>query len=354
LKKIAAYTIALNEEKHVERWYNSVKDADYILIADTGSTDRTVEIAKSLGINVFNISIKPWRFDDSRNAALALIPNDIDLCVSMDMDETISEGWYEKLQETEGTQISYLFNMTFKDEAEKVPLHRFVNNRIHTRHGYRWKYLMHETLVTNRLDCHIVEFCEGLEVSHHPDIEKPRSQYNQLIKDTLLEYPDDPRYLYYLAQEHLVNKEFKEFKKIAKQLLKKSLITDENRVGIYCSLYAIKRNKENEKYLLKAIFENPCRREPLILLAVAKFKQKKWDECYDYTMQALKIVKKYAGLTTGEYAWSFLPYNLLAVSEHNKNTEKSEWKTFNIDSIIAINFDLFGLAPKMSKDEVLI
>ena len=58
--KVAVYTIALNEEKHVQRWYESAKDADYLLIADTGSTDRTVEIAKSLGINVINIKIDPW------------------------------------------------------------------------------------------------------------------------------------------------------------------------------------------------------------------------------------------------------------------------------------------------------
>ncbi len=47
--RIAVYTIALNEEKHVKRWYESAKDADYLLIADTGSTDKTVEIAESLG-----------------------------------------------------------------------------------------------------------------------------------------------------------------------------------------------------------------------------------------------------------------------------------------------------------------
>jgi len=35
--KIAVYTVALNEEQFVERWYNSAKDADYLLIADTGS-----------------------------------------------------------------------------------------------------------------------------------------------------------------------------------------------------------------------------------------------------------------------------------------------------------------------------
>ena len=57
--KIAVYTIALNEESNVQQWYDSAKDADYLLIADTGSTDKTIRLAKKLGINVFKISIKP-------------------------------------------------------------------------------------------------------------------------------------------------------------------------------------------------------------------------------------------------------------------------------------------------------
>lgn len=355
--KIAVYTIALNEEKHVERWYNSVKDADYILIADTGSTDKTIKIAKKLGINVFNISVKPWRFDDARNAALALLPADIDMCISMDMDETISNGWREKLEQTTATQINYLFNMSFKDEDETVPLSRFMNNRIHARHGYRWKYLMHEVLVPDRLENHSTEYCEGLEVSHHPDFDKPRSEYGEMIRATLLEYPDEPRYLYYLAIDHLQNKENKEFFKVAKHFLKCSKDTkpfDENRIGIYCYMYALRKTKASEKFLLQAIEENDMRREPLMLLAVAKFKENDWQACYDLTIKALQITKKYVGLTTGEYAWGFLPYNLLAVSEHNKDTHSEEWWTFNVESIIATNFDLFGLAPKMTKDEILI
>jgi glycosyltransferase involved in cell wall biosynthesis len=84
--KVAVYSIALNEEKFVERWYQSAKEADYLLIADTGSSDRTVKLAKSLGINVVEISIKPWRFDDARNASLAVIPSDIDYCIALDLD----------------------------------------------------------------------------------------------------------------------------------------------------------------------------------------------------------------------------------------------------------------------------
>ena len=61
--KIAVYTIALNEEQFVARWYESAKEADYLLIADTGSTDNTKEIAKKLGINVVDVAVTPWRFD---------------------------------------------------------------------------------------------------------------------------------------------------------------------------------------------------------------------------------------------------------------------------------------------------
>ena len=53
--KIAVYTIALNEEKHVKRWFESAKDADLLLIADTGSTDKTRFNAKSLGVVVHEI-----------------------------------------------------------------------------------------------------------------------------------------------------------------------------------------------------------------------------------------------------------------------------------------------------------
>ena len=42
--KICVYAICKNEEKFVERWYNSMKEADYIVVLDTGSTDKTIEL----------------------------------------------------------------------------------------------------------------------------------------------------------------------------------------------------------------------------------------------------------------------------------------------------------------------
>ncbi len=70
--KICVYAISKNEEMFVERFCNSAKDADLILIADTGSTDLTADLAQDCGAQVHEINITPWRFDDARNAALTL------------------------------------------------------------------------------------------------------------------------------------------------------------------------------------------------------------------------------------------------------------------------------------------
>ena len=42
--KICVYAIAKNEEKFVDRWVHSMREADYICVLDTGSTDATVEL----------------------------------------------------------------------------------------------------------------------------------------------------------------------------------------------------------------------------------------------------------------------------------------------------------------------
>ena len=90
--KIAVYAISKNEEQFVKRFCDSAKDADLIIIGDTGSTDNTVALAKECGAVVPRIYITPWRFDKAREAVLALIPPDIDICISLDLDEVLEDG----------------------------------------------------------------------------------------------------------------------------------------------------------------------------------------------------------------------------------------------------------------------
>lgn len=90
--KICVYAICKNEEKFIERWYKSIKEADYIVVLDTGSTDNSIKKFKELGIKYETKTINPWRFDIARNESLKLIPEDTDICICLDLDEIMLPG----------------------------------------------------------------------------------------------------------------------------------------------------------------------------------------------------------------------------------------------------------------------
>jgi glycosyltransferase involved in cell wall biosynthesis len=342
--KIAVYTIALNEEKFVERWYESAKDADYLLIADTGSTDKTKRIAKKLGIKVIDISIKPWRFDDARNAALAALPSDIDYCVSMDMDETLSEGWRECLEKMTGDQIEYRFNLTFKDEEEKHPEETFINNRIHKRYGFRWKYLIHETVGPDRIDSKL-EFCEGLEVSHHPDQEKSREQYNQMIEDAYNEYKT-PRYSMYYFLELIKVKKNAEIIKVLKLMIKNKEISKIDKALGYSALGAF-APRFKVFYFLKSLIIFPTR-ENYTQLAINYYKKEKWFRAYYFGKKADSIKIKTSSILKIQAVWGFLPFNIMSAAKHNmklfkwSRSYKVKKKEINLASYITHKFKLFN------------
>lgn len=343
--KIAVYTIALNEEKFVERWYESAKDADYLLIADTGSTDKTKRIAKKLGIKVVDISISPWRFDDARNAALAALPSDIDYCVSVDMDETLSEGWRECLEKMTGDQIEYRFNLDYKDEEEKTPETTFINNRIHKRHGFRWEYMMHEVLFPSRGFKHRLEFCQGLEVSHHPDIEKPRSQYNQMIEDSYYEYKNPRYHLYYLLELAKFGK-VKEARDIAKKITK---LKEASKTDIALAYKFLGDTSKNFKsaYYLKSLLVYPTR-EAYTTSAVLYYKKEKWLRAYYFAKKADAIKVKTKSILFYQGAWGHLPFNIMSSAKHNlglfkfSRNYKVNRKDINVYSPISHKFRLFN------------
>ncbi len=62
---------ALNESKHVARWAKATANAHIRIVADTGSTDNTVQLLNQHRIETYEINVSPFRFDDARNAALA-------------------------------------------------------------------------------------------------------------------------------------------------------------------------------------------------------------------------------------------------------------------------------------------
>lgn len=96
--KISACTIAKNEGKTIARSINSYKKyVDEIVVVDTGSTDDTVEIAKSLGAKIIHFE---WcnDFAAAKNAGIDAASGDWLIC--LDADEYFADDTCKNLRET--------------------------------------------------------------------------------------------------------------------------------------------------------------------------------------------------------------------------------------------------------------
>jgi glycosyltransferase involved in cell wall biosynthesis len=316
--KVAVYTIAKNEEQFVERWYESAKDADYLLIADTGSSDNTIKKAKKHKINVINILINPWRFEDARNASLASIPSDIDYCIALDMDEILIPGWRAELEKALADGVTRpRYKYTWSWNSDGTPGLQYGGDKIHSRKGYRWKHPVHEVITSDRIQ--EKQGWYGLEIHHHPDSTKSRGQYLPLLKLSTIEDPYDDRNAYYYARELFFIKSFPEAaKEFRRHLLLPSAKWGAERAASY--RYLSKCEPQNaEGHLLDAIKEDPSRRESKVELALHYYNQKNWSGAYKYSLEAINISEKPLDYLCEDFAWGALPFDLAAISAWNLN-----------------------------------
>ena len=86
--KITATIITLNEERHIARSIESLRCCDEILVVDSGSVDRTTELASKLGARVVE---SPWPgYAAQKNFAAEQARHD--WILSIDADEALSES----------------------------------------------------------------------------------------------------------------------------------------------------------------------------------------------------------------------------------------------------------------------
>ena len=85
--KISATIITYNEERNLPRAIESLRCCDEILVVDSGSTDRTVDIAEKFGARVVEAN---WRgYAGQKNYASDEACHD--WVLSIDADEALSE-----------------------------------------------------------------------------------------------------------------------------------------------------------------------------------------------------------------------------------------------------------------------
>lgn len=274
--KIAAYTIALDEIKHCERWAESVKDADYRIVLDTGSTDGTVEKLRELGVTVYEQKVIPWRFDVARNAALSMVPLDADVCISLDMDEFMERGYraeIEKVWKANTTRLSYIYVFDYQSGAEKQ--NGFYIDKIHARQGYEWRRPVHETIFATGKE--VVASNPNVVMNQIQDRTKPtRNNYLPLMKIAHDEDRNDSQIAFWYGRELMWAQDTAEATTVLKRYLETPTAKwDAERSEALIYLSRMDPDKAWQ-HLLSAIGEATSRREVWLEVAGYCYNRQDW------------------------------------------------------------------------------
>jgi glycosyltransferase involved in cell wall biosynthesis len=94
MNRVSAVIITLNEEQNIKACLESVRWADEIVVVDSGSQDRTVEICRAYTQNVYHV---PWKgFGAQKNEALCRAHHD--WVLSIDADERVTPELKEEIE----------------------------------------------------------------------------------------------------------------------------------------------------------------------------------------------------------------------------------------------------------------
>lgn len=318
---VYVYTICKNERQFAQRWYESVKEADGIVVLDTGSSDGTPEFFETCEkVTVYRESIEPWRFDVARNRSLDRVPHNADICVCIDLDEVLHPGWRKKIETAWNSgagRLKYRYTWNFNADGSEGTV--FWIDKIHARHGYRWVHPVHEVLRWVGTTEPKTVYAEGVQVDHHADDSKPRLQYLPLLELAVREKPEDDRNVHYLGREYMFYRRWDECINMLKRHLQLPTATwaDERCASMryIARAYAAKGDTEEaEKWLLRACAEAPHLREPWLETAQHYYARHNDLACAAAADRCVSIAERPTTYITQAEAWGSLPWDLLSVS----------------------------------------
>ncbi len=251
--KTAAYTICLNEIKKLDQWLFYTKDFDYRVVLDTGSTDGTYEALKKVpGIILHQMRKEPFKFHEHRNFNLAMIPQDVDWCLSPDMDEYFSINVLTEMEKTikESPSVNNIASTRLDIYSEQVfvgPPYSVPTNKIHRRHQYEWRAEIYEHLIYIGPGNENEVYNDKIFLIHDQDITKPRDVlYPKMLKKRFEEDPTDSWNSWFLLNHYYKVKDQLNYIEVAINFLRfhNSKIDDKYK-SVYADLKEISMYDQN-------------------------------------------------------------------------------------------------------------
>ncbi|MDI6602293.1 MAG: glycosyltransferase [Thermoanaerobacteraceae bacterium] len=225
---ISLCLITKDEEKNIVRCISSVKDiVDEIVIVDTGSTDKTVEIAKKLGAKVIETQ---WEDDFSKARNIALDNASSDWILFLDADEEIARDDVDKIKElinSDGYDAYLLKIINFAGSISSGLSEIHYNIRLfRNKKSIRYRYPVHEQIIDLNTGNNPVAKMTDIKILHYGYLSEIRTEKNKteryikLISKYLDAHPNDVFQQFNLAVEYYNNGQYEKALKLLKKASK--------------------------------------------------------------------------------------------------------------------------------------
>ncbi len=265
--KISVSFIVKNEEKMLSRALESVKGVDEIVVVDTGSEDKTVEIAKKY---TDKVEFFQWcdHFAKARNYSLSKCTGDWVLIVDADeyLDSTIEEV-RTAISKAEEHEAVFVNCKVVAERGKSINMFPRLFKRVPE---VKWEGAAHNYLVDTSGKRRAVNANIKITYGYSPAHKKDPDRTLRILKGACEKDASLVRERYYLAREYYYRKEYDQCIMHLELYLTKSSFKGE-RADAYLmmarSYWYSQRGEEARSACLQAIGINPNFREALLLMA---------------------------------------------------------------------------------------
>lgn len=345
--KLSQCMIVKNEENNIERALSWGKEFLYEqIVVDTGSTDRTVEIAENMGAKVYHFN---WIDDFAIAKNYAISKATGEWIAFLDADEYVPEKDIDKLielmndiQEKEGQGEVVdgirlrIYNL---DDNNNIRTGNFNDRFFRNADNIRYEGRIHECVGRTDGEKFVVRQDEDIKILHTGYQTKEVEEKNKKDRNFELlkkEYEQDPNNVstcYYLSNEYLRLGNREKAVQMLKKVIMKWDLSDSKLfyaiaelIQIYTESSRPKKYEQDVIKLYKRYLTLPSP-NPDVELAVGGYFHKigRRDEAIQFYEGSLEILKGLEDNTCIRYSYTFLAetyFNLAQLYEYKKKNDR--------------------------------
>jgi glycosyltransferase involved in cell wall biosynthesis len=261
--KLTVNMIVKNEESCLARCLESVRGADELVITDTGSVDRTKEIAAEFGATLYDF---PWidDFSAARNFSLSKCTGDWVFII--DADWTLAPGGVDKLRKAAENAAAGVKTINVNIETPSGT-HKYKQPLLFRRcPEVYWKGAIHNYLSVHEDNPSDIVIYPGYSEAHKKDPDRTL----RILTKELEKNPALSREKYYLAREYWYRKDYT----TAVEWYEKYLVNAHwmpERADAHLTLarcyWQLRKGEEARRQCLQAISNNANFKEALLFMA---------------------------------------------------------------------------------------